>query len=72
MTHLKIVRSDKSKSMKVVRSGEKVDNKTVRSVKQSRVSQPGRIIHVPYRIFSHVEAAIASLYLLRGQEATIT
>ena len=40
MTRNKIVKSEKSTSMKVSRSGEKTNNKTVRSEKQRLVSQP--------------------------------
>ena len=42
MTLNKIVRSEKS-SMKVSRSCEKIDNKTVRSEKQRLVSKPRKV-----------------------------
>ena len=64
MTYNKIMRNEKSTSMKVSRSDEKTDYKTVRSENRDSPWMASRIIRAQYRIFSHAKAAIASLYLL--------
>ena len=71
MTHKKLVRSEKSTSMKVSNSGEKTDYKTVRSENRDSPWMASRIIRAQYRIFSHAKAAIASLYLLCELKASL-
>ena len=64
MTHNKIARTDNSRCMDVSRNGEETANDNVLLVNQDdRLWIVGRIINVPYRIFSHVKAAIAVLYI---------